>query len=92
MEFRNSSLIGESGLYTSTDGGATFSLSFSGGHIGTLAISPSNTRVAYCTLSTFANILGLYQTTDGGASWNNVLSGSNPLNSLVQYMSVFDFP
>jgi photosystem II stability/assembly factor-like uncharacterized protein len=64
----------ESGIYRSTDGGATWTRSQSGlpggdlGRIG-LAISPANPDLLYATVEAKAGEGGTYCSTDYGASW-----------------------
>ncbi len=85
-----------SGLYKSTNGGATFT-KLAGGlpanNFGrtSLAISQSNPSIVYASISDAVthNLAGLYKTTNNGASWElmsqtNYLSGQGWYNNICE--------
>jgi photosystem II stability/assembly factor-like uncharacterized protein len=76
-----SSMIG-SGLYKTTDGGATWALVGleHTEHIGNMAMDPRNSNVVYVAaqgpLWSAGGERGLFKTTDGGKTWRSLLSVS----------------
>jgi photosystem II stability/assembly factor-like uncharacterized protein len=78
------------GLYKSEDGGASWThVGFpSAGHIGRIAIHPSNPQIVYVAIPgpLWGNggDRGLYKTTDGGATWKN----TKPINSTTGFIDV----
>lgn len=84
-DFSELNTLGTTGVFRSTDGGASFShisgggTGLPGGRAWDLAVDPTNTNILY-TAVTFAEraggINGLYRSTDFGASWSRVSAGS----------------
>ncbi|MHB8797957.1 MAG: WD40/YVTN/BNR-like repeat-containing protein [Thermoanaerobaculia bacterium] len=80
---RNSAGFG-TGVFRSTDGGATFAHVGlpSSRAIGRIRVHPSNADVAFVAVSgdlwTKGAERGLFRTTDGGKSWTRVLSAAAP--------------
>jgi hypothetical protein len=74
---------GNQGLYKSTDGGSTWSLSYSNTNfddVSDVVIDPSNTSTVYMAVGTVYGSTnnGVYKSTNGGSSWSPVytLGGS----------------
>jgi len=65
----------QSGMKVSHDGGATWQPTIQGiapgGYVGAIAISPTNSMIAYASVATT-----LYQTRDDGRTWTVLRSGS----------------
>lgn len=80
-DFFDSGFTGNSGLYKSTDGGATWNKIHNGlpktmlGRIG-IAAAPSNPNVLYASVES-KDIKGMYKSTDAGANWKLVNSDFN---------------
>jgi photosystem II stability/assembly factor-like uncharacterized protein len=74
---------GSSGLFKSTDGGASWSnTGFTNSAVNLLAINPSNSKIIYAGTEEHYSVpkgfQGLFKSTDGGISWvaiNNGLAG-----------------
>ncbi len=80
-DYFDSGFTGTSGLYKSTDGGATWNKIHNGlpkttlGRIG-IAAAPSNPNVLYASVEA-KDIKGMYKSTDAGANWKLVNSDFN---------------
>ncbi len=70
-----------SGVFKSTDGGATWTAVNSGPTVSTVAVDPQNPRTVYAGVGG----RGVFKTTDGATSWSAVNSGLTTLsvNSLA---------
>jgi photosystem II stability/assembly factor-like uncharacterized protein len=80
---------GGSGIYRSTDGGATWmnvGLSDSGA-IGRLAVDPTNSQHIFAAVAghlyNHGGERGVYESTDGGTTWNQVLAGDTDTTGAV---------
>jgi photosystem II stability/assembly factor-like uncharacterized protein len=80
---------GGSGIYRSTDNGATWQnvgLSDSG-TIGRLAIDPTNSQHIFAAVAgqlyNHGGERGVYESTDGGSTWTQVLAGDNDTTGAV---------
>lgn len=83
-----------SGVFKSTNGGASFTQLTSGILSGTsagrtrLAIAPSNSQVLYALMNRNGTTTGLYRTTNGGTSWS--LRNSNACEGQCTYNLTLD--
>jgi photosystem II stability/assembly factor-like uncharacterized protein len=62
------------GIYRSTDGGATWQLTFSGAPGTSVTFDPTNGNTAYAAISDYFGTLqaGIYKSIDGGRTWTAV--------------------
>jgi len=80
---------GGSGVYRSTDGGATWQLMglANSGATGRLAIDPTNPQHIFAAMAgdlyNPSTDRGVYESTDGGSTWNLVLVGDNDTTGAV---------
>jgi photosystem II stability/assembly factor-like uncharacterized protein len=82
---------GDSGVYTSNDGGKSFKLVYTGASYTSFSVSPTQPQVLYGLTGT-----GVYHSTDGGHTWSALphLKGNlygltaDPNNPLQVYLSI----